>query len=574
MNKIFRISTLGIALFTIGLLLAVPSAQAQRSAKVQRTLNLIEFGNPEEAIIEANSAIAANAKDHEAWAALGIAYLETGNIVEAEKAIMKGFDLERKNGLVRIARGKLYGRRGEVKDALEEFNLAIKYDKNDLDAFLALSRYYLSIDSMKVAEVNLYRAQNANTNDARPYMGLAEMYERQRVYPLAIKQLEEAKKLNPNDLAVRARLAQLYYRRRDYTRSVNEWIELMRIDSTYKRGYYEIANLFFLGEQFGNAASFADKYVQLEPNDLKGHWLLAQALVENGEPTKALKSLEYVAEHSDSLKPYTDLFRARGYLFNKEFDKANEIFGSTRNLTPKDVEYWGTSLIYSGDTLGGIGKWRQSLVGDTVRTDSAKAMLQLRITSLYQALKRYELAGEFLGELAANETSETNLVKSGQFYLAAGKLTEAANAFNQALARNPNSLPSLIGLIDVAAKALDEAAIKTNYDRALPLAQSATDKNMLGEGIGRVAFAFYGNKDYKNTVEWGAKSLSLLSSESKYLFNVYLIVGSAHVSLKQFDKAREPLNKAKALDPSNEDVKNLLKFLDDNKNAKPPQGGR
>src|SRR5688500_12437897 len=111
MNKIFRISTLGIAFFTIGLLLqAVPSAQAQRSARVQRTLDLIEFGNPEEAIVEANSAIAANAKDHEAWAALGIAYLEAGNLAEAEKAIMKGFDLERKNGLVRIARGKLYGK--------------------------------------------------------------------------------------------------------------------------------------------------------------------------------------------------------------------------------------------------------------------------------------------------------------------------------------------------------------------------------------------------------------------------------------------------------------------------------
>ncbi len=563
MNKIFRISTLGIAFFTIGLFLAVPSAHAQRSAKVQRTLDLIEFGNPEEAIVEANSAISANPKDHEAWAALGIAYLETGNIAEAEKAIAKGFDLERKNGLVRIARGKLDGKRGEVKDALEEFHLAIKYDKNDLDAFLALSRYYFSIDSLKVAEVSLYRAQNANPNDVRPYIGLAEMYEQQRVYPLAIKQFEEAKKLDPTNLTVRAKLAQLYFRRKMYTQSANEWIDLLRIDSTYKRGYYEVANLFFLGEQYGNAASFAQKYVELEPNDCKGHWLLAQALVENNEPAKALPSLEFVAKCSDSLRSYTDIFRARGYVYSKEFAKANEIFASSKNLGPRDVELWGTSLIYSGDTLGGVQKWRASLVGDTVRTDSARSMLHLRITSLYQALKRYDLAGEFLSELAAKETTETNYVKSGQLYLFGNMVEEAAKAFNNALSRNPNSIPALIGLIDVAAKVPDEAAIKTNYDRALPLAQSAADKNSLGEGLGRVAFAFYGVKDYKKTADWATKSLTLLSNESKYSGSVHVILGSALVSTKQFDKAREVLTKAKQIDPNNEDVKKLLKFLED-----------
>lgn len=559
---IFR--TVIIAFFTAVVLFATaPDAFAQRSAAAQRAMNLLEFGNPEEAIAVASAAVTANAKDHEAWAALGIAYLESGNVAEAEKAVAKAFDLDRKNGLVRIARGKLYGIRGELKDALEEFNLAIKYEKNDLDAYLALSRYYMSIDSLKAAEVNLYRAQNANPNDVRSYMGLAEHFEKQKVYPLAIKQLEEAKKLDATSLPVRARLAQLYYRRREYTKSVNEWIDLMRIDSTYKKGYYEIANLFFLGEQFGNAASFAEKYVQLEPNDCKGHWLYARALVENNEFAKALPPLEFVAKCSDSLKLYTDIFRARGYVYTKEFGKANEIFSSAKNLEPKDVELWGTSLIYSGDTLGGVGKYKQSLVGDTIRSDSAKNLTKLRITAIYQGMKRYDLAGDFLSELAATEQSDTNYVKAGQLYMRAEKLAQAEDAFNKALARNPNSLSAYIGLIDVGTLRLDEAAIKAASEKAIALAQAPLYKNAVGEALGRAAFKFYSEKDYKKASSWFPQSVPLLSSESKYIGGVYLGWGATLIQLKQYDKAREVLKKAQTLDPDNEDIKKQLKFLDD-----------
>lgn len=556
-------------LFVIVALFVSLPALAERTGQVQHILNLIELGNPDEAIAEAHNAITANARDHEAWAALGIAYIEQGNMTEAEKAIGRAFELERKNGLVRIARGKLFGKRGNVKDALEEFNLALKYDKNDLDAYLALSRYYLTIDSLKPAEINLYRAQAANPNDVRPYIGLGELYEKQRVFDLAIRQYEDAKKLNAKDETVIAKLAQLYFRMRKYTESANEWLNLLRIDSTYKRAYYEVANLFFLGKQFARAASFAEKYVQLDPNALKGHWLYARALSENNEPEKALKSLEYVAAHSDSLRPYTMLYTARGYFRSKDFTKANQIYEEivkqSIKLAPDDYYYWGYTQISLGDTLGGVEKWKQSLAGDTVRTDDAKARVRLGVVSLYQATRRYDLAGDFLAGLAKDEKSDTNYVKAGQLYFAGEKFAESEAAFNQALARNPNSLASLIGLIDVSAKRDNDAGVKRSYDHALTHAQTAVQKNALGEALGRVAFKYNSAKDYKKSLDWFSSSSSLLSKESKYIVSVHVGWGSALVMLKQYDKAREILLKAKGLDPDNKDVRDLLKFLDEQK---------
>src|SRR5690349_4667692 len=135
--KIMSISRfIGYLFLSIALFVAVTPAAAERSEKVKRALNLIEFGASDDAIAVAQSAIGDNGKDHEAWAVLGIAYIAEGNMTEAEKAVGRAFELERKNGLVRIARGKFFGKQGKISDALDEFRLALKYDQNDLDAYL------------------------------------------------------------------------------------------------------------------------------------------------------------------------------------------------------------------------------------------------------------------------------------------------------------------------------------------------------------------------------------------------------------------------------------------------------
>jgi tetratricopeptide (TPR) repeat protein len=549
-------------IFIIPTFFSVQDGLAQKNQEVKRALDLIELGNSPAAIAALTKISTADPKNAEAFAALAIAYLSMNNTAEAEKAVATAYDLERKNSLVRNSRGMLFGKQGKIEDALKEFHQAIKYDDKDVSSYLYLSRYYLFIDSLRAAEVTLYQAQGVAPNDVRSYLGLAELYEKQKVNDLAIKQYEDAKKINPTDITVLAKLARLYRRARKYSESANEWIKLTKIDSTYSPAYYEIADLFFVGEQYGNSAVYAEKYHAKEPNDIQGTWLLARALSESNQYAKALPHLEESAKN-DSLRPFTELFRARGYFFSKEFAKANGIFAANAaRLDPNDLYYWGYSLISSGDTLGGLEKWKTSLVGDTVRSEEAKAKIRTQIIGLYQTIKKYDGAAGMYMEMAQTSSPVENYVNAGQLYNFAGKPKEAADAFSKALEKDPNCIKAYIGLADIGMKdPSKEAEVIANLDKAAGMAKTPEEKELVGGGYARLGQAYYDAKDYNKSVAALQKAEKILPEKSKLLLNVDLFFGVNYIQLKKNDLAEPYFKKVLAMDPNNETAKKMLEYL-------------
>src|SRR5579872_3047029 len=96
-------------IFTCLLLFIFPfRANSQTSdPRIKKDLQLMDLGNPRAALADLRDMAATNPKNPEAHAALGLALIETGDITSADKEIATAYDLERKNVLVRIARGTL-----------------------------------------------------------------------------------------------------------------------------------------------------------------------------------------------------------------------------------------------------------------------------------------------------------------------------------------------------------------------------------------------------------------------------------------------------------------------------------
>lgn len=543
-------------------LFTATAAISQKTPEVKRAIELIEIGNGELALSSMTSFTSANPKNAEGHAGLAMVYLAGNNISAAEKEVEIAFDQERKNIFVRNVRGMLLGRQGKIEDAIKEFRQAIKYDEKDVSSYFYLSRYYLSLDSLKAAEITLYRAQGIDPNDVRAYIGLAELYEKQRVTDLAIKQYEEAKKLSPTDITVLAKLARLYARKKDFSASANEWIKLTKIDSTYAPSYFEIAYLFYIGEQYSRSVAYIEKFLSLQPNDPKGTWLLARALSESNQYQKALPYLEEVAKN-DSLRPYTELFRARGYFFSKEFDKANEIFSKSKDLDPNDLYYYGYSLISSGDSLGGLEKWKQSLVGDTIRSEETKRKVEKQIIGVYSSMKKYDLAADMYMNLAATTNNSEYLINGGQLYFYAGKTAEAASAFDKVLQKDPNSIRALVGLADAYMKdPAKENYVKMFLEKAAGLASTESDKDAVGGGYGRLGQKYLVDKKYSESLDPLQKAEKLLSEKAPVKCNVYLFLGVSYVQLKKNEAAREYLNKVLKCDPKSDIAKKQLEFLD------------
>ena len=537
------------------------SAQAT-DARVKEAMKLIDLGNAREADFNMRDLVAAEPKNAEAHAGLALAELETGDIASAATQAQAAFDIDRKNILGRIARGMVYKKQGKTQDALAEFNAAIKINDKEIGSYLALSRFYIASDSLKQAEITLYRVQSMNPQDVRSFIGLAELYERQRIPELAIGQYEQAMKIDPKELTVHAKLAGLYFRTRKYNESASQWLKIIQLDSTYADAFYQIANLYFLAKQYPNAAKYATRYALLRPKDIAGQWLLARALTENGEYKEALPALEAVSSN-DSLKALSQLLLARSYFYSKDYPKALDIYKSSSKLGPKDLSNYGSILVINGDTAGGVEMFKKSLIDDTVRTPAQKQETQVAIVNLLYKLKQFEGAGDMFMSMAAGHPSVDWYVSAGMAFNSAKKPDKAMQAYEKALAIDPNSLKARMQMaLDrfYAGPASDTALAAFTKLEETAKAHNSPDTVALAEGF--IGYHYASLKDWKETVEHLAPAVQTLETgKSPYLESFTLLLAQSYHQIQELKKAKEYYNKTLAINPNSEGAKKGLEYL-------------
>ncbi len=552
-----------ISLILFSLLFFAASTYSQTSnEKIKKALQLIDLGNPDQALTDLKQIAISEPKNPEAHAALALAEIETGDISGADKEVAIAYDIERKNVLVRIARGTLYGKQNKREDAVEEFNRAIKINDKEIASFLYMARFYLSVDSLKSAEIALYRAQAVNGNDVRPFLGLAELYEKQHSLDLAIEQYQDAKKIDAKDVIVIAKLAQLYFRAGKYNDAIKEWDNLSKVDPNYSRAYYEIAHIYDISEDHVNAAKFATKYVALEPENKDGVWLLARSLAESNQYKEALPYLEKAAKN-DSLKTFTDLYLARSYFFEKDYPKAIQLYSVSKKLGVYDLYYYGYSLIINGDTLGGLDKWRNALIVDTSGKVDERLKIVPSIISYLNALKKYpELAAMYI-EQAKKKSSAEDYANAGAFYTVAKMPQDAELAFNSALKIDPKLLKAKLGIALLIAKDQDRLqAAEKMIDETSAFAVDTKDKEKIGVAYASLGFQYLISKEYEGSIRvLVEKSLKYLTDKSFVLTSVYKGAASAYLQLKNYKKATEYYKKVEAINPKDEDIKKGLDYI-------------
>jgi len=379
---------------------------------------------------------------------------------------------------------------------------------------------------------------------------------------LAIGQYESAMKIDPKDVTVHAKLAGLYFRTRRYNESAGEWLKIIQIDPTYPDAYYQIANLYFLAKQYPDAAKYATKYAELRPKDITGQWLLARALTEAGQYKEALPALQAVASN-DSLRALSQLLLARSYFYSKDYQKALDIYKTSQKLGPHDLSTYGNILVINGDTTGAIEQYKKSLIGDTVRTAQQKLETQVAVVSLLYKQKRFEEAGNMFMEMAKAAHSLDYYVQAGQAYTAGKKSDLAKQAYDQALAIDPNSLKvrAQMALDEFYAGPASETAL-ASFDKLEEIAKTkgSTDTVAIAEGL--TGYHFAALKDYQKAVDHLAPAVTTLeSSKSAFLPSFTLVLAESYHQLHQLEKAKEYYEKVLKLDPNNEGAKKGLEYL-------------
>lgn len=126
--------------------------------------------------------------------------------------------------------GDLYGRRGDLEKAVEEFKKAIELKPNYGDAYHNLANTYQQMGRTDEAIKNYQEAIKFNPNLWQSYQNLAAIYFEQEKFELAAENMEKAIEVNPQNANLYVNLGVIYLKLEDTQRAKGAFQKALEID--------------------------------------------------------------------------------------------------------------------------------------------------------------------------------------------------------------------------------------------------------------------------------------------------------------------------------------------------------
>ena len=196
-------------------------------------------------------------------------------------------------GLVYAAR---VGARGgpaqdDVDRAVEHLERARDVLTADPGLFLTLGRLYVSIrESDKAIEV-LHELLEAEPRFTEALELLAQAHETQGAWVEAAEAYERAITLSPRRTRYRRQLANALLNARQLPRALEVLRELVRVRPDDAGGWYLLSNLELELDNYDEAEAAAERLIVLEPDGLRGAYVLSSVLGAQGEYREMVDAL-------------------------------------------------------------------------------------------------------------------------------------------------------------------------------------------------------------------------------------------------------------------------------------------
>jgi tetratricopeptide (TPR) repeat protein len=331
----------------------------------------------------------------------------------------------------------------------------------------------------------------------------------------AVNDLQVLVNKNPENHLWRYNLARALVVKGDLEQGRIQLEESVKLRADFLPGRELLGNVYLSKGDTGRALQDADEILKLDPNNLAGHLIRSKALLALNDQDKARAELDFIS------RAYPQNLDAKfqiGYLAlqNKDFKKAEEIFGELRKTSPKDFR----GLAGITETLAA-----QNRMGDAIKeveaasaADPDRRDLKLAVGNLYVRAKRYDDAiRQFQGLLDRDPSSADLLFRLAEAERRKGDLNSAADTFRRCSQAAPNSTTCTLelGLILEAtgrrdqAKPIYEQILKLNPDEAVALnnlafikAEEGGDLDQALSMAQRARQKLPGSNDVADTLGW------------------------------------------------------------------------
>jgi putative PEP-CTERM system TPR-repeat lipoprotein len=495
-------------------------------------------------------AVLAEAPDNaEAWSLLGSLEYTIGATEKADEAFSKAIASREDNSVDYLKRAVTRIALKDYEGAQQDINVAQDKAGKSPVALFAQGLLYFRQERYAEAQVPFENALNQSSDYMEAIFYLGATHLAQNHLSQAEFNLQRYIAAYPQSKPARSLLAQTYNKLGNPDRT----LELLK---PYLKGpqadpdFLTLAGqAYLLKEDPGAAATLLEEAAEQRPDVGVAHMMAGLALLEAGDETAGVESLETAASLGNEYR--TNIALGFYYLNTGQFDKSLEAAAALENQHPDDPGVYnlkGRVYMGNGDYARARSNFEQAL---TLKPDLVTAILSLASLEIAQnnipaARKRYESILDF------DNKSTAAMIGLADLSRLEGEEDGYLSWVERAVKANPSALVPRVYLTDYYLKHGDTAAALRNAQAAVRANPEQASALAL---LGKVQLA----TGEKNEALTTFRKLATVAPDSAAAQDQ---LARAYAALGRIDDARERLQKALELDPGYLDAVNALSTLE------------
>ena len=492
--------------------------------------------------IQASGSSATEIQRAYAHAIRGSVLLRDRQFGKAAKEFDSAAELDPENLSMLIGKGEIALRDDDLPSAALSFNKALTRQPDNLEATLGLSEVALRQGDLVDSKAKLEKLIAEHPNAARAHYLMGNAHAALKDNANAEKALQKAMELDKTYLEAYVALSELYlawHRDTDAMAVLDKASEAVPGSPIINQ---TLADAHAARSDYASAIIELNKALDLDENNLRSHFRMAQMYRKMGAAEDALRSLQEVEKRDPS---YPGLTQEQGQLLEMsgEVDKALEAYKTALAKSPDDV-LLKTRVGVAAHLLGDNGT-AEKLLKEAAQIQPDSPEVNFYLGEVYRVTKKGSDAAKFLKN-AVSLASDNALyhVRYGMALLLLHDTVQAMTEVETALQLDPKLAEAHIRqgqLLLQQGSAKD--AVKA-FDKGLNLDPT------IAEAYGLVAKAFEDLSDLKSAIEYYRKATNYIKNDGELYFKLALVELTVHGNTVASRSLREAVKLGKQSDPA------------------------